>query len=438
MADKFRIQEEAKASPERMDLARSYEEKLQAQGRSLLGTLYMLVRNVKLYSPDNDIFAKPLEQLKDTINTVIAMDGNLNLQVAGESFYLNNMLMKVEVNSLDNIRYLQGEFQRRGIGGFVLSTVITIPELKNFIFIFSKECEDEVGEHGVSARKLQALKLRRNEKVQEILKEQITSETLERQVDRKRYTLTVYARAIYYMRRYLAGLRGQGPQIAIGKAGRFVQDLVDLCHAHKTHFLGLTTLKGDDEYLCFHSVNVTLLCIVFGAELGLDKSHLRELGMAAMFHDIGVVDVSDELLLKKGKLAPEESRQVRKSPIYSVKKILLLRQLNQLTIHRIITAYEHKTDFGSPVKDLKGNISFVVPRTEMGVYSKIIAICDCFDALTSRRPFRDAYSSDIALTLMWSELRHKFDPDFLKVFMNAMKLSSVKVLSEKGERIAIF
>ncbi len=438
MAEKIKFQDMLDVSPERLDLARTYEEKLQLLGRALVGSLYMLIRSVKLYAPENAIFSKPLEQLKECINTIIAMDNTLNLQGAGESFYLNNMLVKSDVGSLQNVRYLINEFKRRNVGGFVLNKPISIPELRDFIYIFTKESDEEVGERGVSARKLQALKLRKYEKVQEILKGHETADDLDQKVDRKRYALTVYARTIYFMRKYLTGLRGEGPAIPLSKGGRYVQDLVDVCFGHRSHFLGLSTLKSDDEYLCFHSVNVTLLAIVFGAELGLGKAQLRDLAMAALFHDVGKVDVADEVLEKRGKLEPEEMKKVRKSPIYSVKKILRSRQLNKLTIHRIITAYEHKTDFGAPVKDLKGNVSFVVPKSDLGVFSKIISIVDCYDALTSRRPFRDAYSPQIALTLMWTELKHKFDPDFLHVFMNIMKVPSVRVLSEKGEKVVIF
>jgi HD-GYP domain-containing protein (c-di-GMP phosphodiesterase class II) len=438
VADKIKFQDMLDVSPERLDLARTYEEKLQLLGRALVGSLYMLIRNVKLYAPENAIFNMPLETLKQCINTIIAMDNTLNLQGAGDSFYLNDMLVKSDVGSLSNVRYLLDEFKRRDVGGFVLKKPITIPELRDFIFIFTRECDDEVGEKGVSARKLQALKLRKYEKVQEILKDQDTAEDMDQQVDRKRYSLTVYARTIYFMHKYLAGLRGEGPAVPISKGGRYVQDLVDVCFGHRSHFLGLSTLKSDDEYLCYHSVNVALLSIVFGAELGLDKAQLRDLGMAALFHDVGKVDVDDNVLEKRGKLEPDEMKKVRKSPIYSVKKILRSRQLNKLTIHRIITAYEHKTDFGAPVKDLKGNVSFVVPKSDLGVFSKIIAVVDCYDALTSRRPFRDAFSPQIALTLMWTELKHKFDPDFLLIFMNIMKVPSVRVLSDKGEKVVLF
>jgi HD-GYP domain-containing protein (c-di-GMP phosphodiesterase class II) len=439
VSDKLKFQQKYEVKDERLETARAYELKLQALGRTLISSMYMLVRNVKLHSPDNTIFIKPLEQLKDCMNTIIAMDQSLNLQGAGESFYLNNMLIKTEIGSIDNVRYLLQEFERRNVGGFVLEKDITIPELKNFVFIFSRESAEEVGSGGVSSRRLNALKLRRFEKLQEILQGQEgESAKQDQQVDRKRYTVTIYARTIYFMRKYLTGLRGDGPQVPLGKAGRYIQDLVDTCHGHRSHFLGLSTLKSDDEYLCFHSVNVALLSVVFGVELGLDKSQLRDLGMAALFHDIGKIDVADEVWEKKGKLEPAEARQVNKAPIFSVKKIIRSRQLNKSTLHRIIAAYEHKADFGTPVKDLRGNVSFVVPNSSLGIYSKIIAIVDCYDALTSRRPFRDAFGPDVALTLMFSELKHKFDADLLRIFMSVMKMPSVRVFSDRGEKVVIF
>ncbi|MBW2699545.1 MAG: hypothetical protein JRF33_01890 [Deltaproteobacteria bacterium] len=438
MSDKIQFQQALKDIPDRVELGRSYEEKLQTLARTLVAGLYMLIRNVKLYEPENEIFAKPLEQLKDCINTIVAMDESVNLQGAGAAVYLNNMLVKIDIKSVENVSYLLTEFKIRGIGGFLLSSPVTVQELRNFIYIFSQEVSGKVGEHGVSARKLQALKLRRWEKIQEILENQEQSDHDDRKVDRKRYALTVYARTIYYMRKYIAGLRGDGPTISVGRGGRMIQDLVDLCHGHRSHFLGMTTLKNDDEYLAFHAVNVALMSIVFAAELGLNKAQLRDLGMAALFHDIGLVDVDENLLQKRGKLAPDEARKVRKSPIYSVKRIIRNRLLNRLTIQRIITCYEHKTEFGTPVKDLKGNISFVVPRADLGSFSKIIAISDTYDALTSRRPYRESYSPEIALSLMWTEIKHKFDPEYLSVFMNVMKLPSVRVLSQQGEKVVIF
>ncbi len=258
------------------------------------------------------------------------------------------------------------------------------------------------------------------------------------QVDARRHALTVYARTIYYMRSYLAGLSGEGTPISLSKAGRYVQDLVDIFHDQPALFLGLTTFKNDDEYWCFHSVNVAVLAIVLGSQLGLNKGVLRDLGTVALFHDIGKIDLNSEILLKNGRLNPDEEQQLRKAPLFSVIRLLRTRQINRATIQGILTAMEHNTYFRPPIKDLRGNTSFVVERTDLGVFSKIIAIANTFDALTSRRPFRKAYSPEIAMALMWSELHNKFDPLYLRVFMNVMNIPAVRVPPLPNERIIFF
>jgi hypothetical protein len=83
----------------------------------------MLVRSVKLYDPDNSIFDKPLNGLRETINQFIAVDGKLDLQCTKDAFYVNAMLVRMDANSLDNVRYLQKEMKDKNVGGFQLIRV---------------------------------------------------------------------------------------------------------------------------------------------------------------------------------------------------------------------------------------------------------------------------------------------------------------------------
>jgi HD-GYP domain-containing protein (c-di-GMP phosphodiesterase class II) len=102
-----------------------------------------------------------------------------------------------------------------------------------------------------------------------------------------------------------------------------------------------------------------------------------------------------------------------------------------------VTTFEHKTDFGTAVRDSRGNIQMIIPKTNLGVYAKIIAICDTYDALTPKRPFRDAYGPEVALMLMWTEMRHKFDPELMGVFMRVMAIQPVKVLSKRQQTMTV-
>jgi HD-GYP domain-containing protein (c-di-GMP phosphodiesterase class II) len=433
MAEGLKITQSAQENVS--EYGRGYSEKLQALSRSLISGLYMLVRSVKMYDPDNAVFQKPLAQLQETINQIITKDGRLELVGIKDSIYLNNMLVKVDLNAIDNLRYLLGEMRAKDVGGFTLTKPITIPELKNFVWIFSKEQVDKVDEEGLNNRKLLNMKLARFSKLKEKLNKSLDNPD-DQKVDRKKYALTVYARGVFFITKYMESVRAGRP-LNTAKALRLVQDFVDISFEQKTHFLGLTSMRSEAEYLAYHQVNVCLMSIVFGQELGLTKAQLRDLGYIALFHDAGMATLPEDLSTKPGALSPEEKAQIQKAPLISVRNILKERGFSRTTLLRVVTTFEHKADFGTAVRDARGNIQMVIPKTNLGVYAKIIAICDTYDALTSKRPFRDAYGPEVALMLMWTEMRNKFDPELLQVFMRVMAIQPVKVLSKKQQTISV-
>jgi HD-GYP domain-containing protein (c-di-GMP phosphodiesterase class II) len=417
---------------------RAHSEKLQQLARSMVSGLYMLIRSVKMYDPDNAVFEKPLAVLAETINQIISKEGRLELTGVKDSFYLNNMLVKVDLSALENTRYLLGELRQKDVGGFTLHKQVTIAELKNFIWIFSKEVVDTASEEGIAGRKLLSMKVAKWSK----LKEKLANEEAragaegEGKVDRKKYAMTVYARAVFFLSKYMDSVRA-GQPLNTSKALRIVQDFVDIAYDNRTHFLGMTTLRREADYLVFHQVNVALMSIVFGVELGMTKPQLRDLGYIAMFHDAGMATIPEELATKRGALSPEERAQIQKAPLISVRNILLEKGITRSTLLRVVATFEHKTDFGTAVRDSHGNIQMIIPKTSLGIYAKILAICDTYDALTSKRPFRDAYGPEVALMLMWTEMRHKFDPELLKVFMRVMAIQPVKILSKRQQTMTL-
>jgi HD-GYP domain-containing protein (c-di-GMP phosphodiesterase class II) len=418
------------------DFGRAHSEKLQSLARQLVSSLYMLVRSVKMYDPENAVFNKPLNALQETIAQVLTKEGRLDLVTIKESFYLNDMLVKVDLNALDNTRYLVEEFRSKDVGGFNLSKPIPLPELRNFIWIFSKEQSAQANEDGTEGRKLLSMKVTKWSKLKEKLKTDALENPDDQKVDRKKYAMTVYARSIVYLTKYMDSV-AKGKPIATQKALRLVQDFVDISFEQKTHFLGMTTLKREQDYLVYHQVNTSLMAIVFGHELGLTKPQLRDLGYAAMFHDAGMASVPADLTTKKGALTPEERAALQKVPLTSIRNILAEKGLSRATLMRVVTTFEGKTDFGTAVRDSNGNIQMIIPKTNLGMNAKIISICAAFDALTSKRPYRDAYGPEVALVLMWTEMRHKFDPDLLKVFMRVMAIQPVKVLSKRQRNLSV-
>lgn len=435
MANNLQITSTAEADDATLDaFGRESNEKLQAMGRSLVSALYMLIRSVKMYDPDNSVFEKPLLQLQDTMNQIIRKDGKLELMGVRQSFYLNGMLVKVDMAALDNVRFLLEEMRAKDVGGITLTRSVTVPELKNFIWIFSKEQTSEADEDGVPGRKLMSMKLAKWSKLKDKLENE--KDESEAKLDRKKYALTCYGRAIFFIRKYMESLR-KGKPLNTSKALRIIQDFVDISIDHRQHFLGLTTTRTDSEYLAYHHVNTCLMSIVVGAELGLTKPQLRDLGYIALFHDAGMGTVPDEVLNKRGALTAEERAMVNKAPLVAVRNILREKAINRSTLLRLVTTFEHKVDFGTAVRDAQGNIQMIIPKGNLGLYSKIISMCATYDALTSKRPFRDAYGPEVALMLMWTELRNKFDPELLRVFMRVMAIAPIKVLTRRQQSLAI-
>jgi HD-GYP domain-containing protein (c-di-GMP phosphodiesterase class II) len=436
MADNLKITQALNESVG--EFGRGHSEKLQALARGLVSGMYMLVRSVKMYDPDNAVFEKPLTQLQDIVNQIVSKEGKLELVGVKDSFYLNNMLVKVDLNSIENQRYLLTEMRAKDVGGFTVLKPISLPELKNFVWIFSKEQTAQASEEGLENHKLLNMKVARFSKLREKLDKE--ADKLENpddlKVDRKKYAMTVYARAVFFLQKYLESVRA-GKPLNSSKSLRLVQDLVDISYDQKTHFLGLTTNKNEGEYLAFHQVNVCLMSIVFGAELGLTKPQLRDLGYIAMFHDAGMTTIPDELAAKRGALTADEKAQIQKAPLVSVRNILMEKGFSRSTLLRVVTTFEHKVEFGTAVRDESGNIQMIIPKTNLGAFAKIIAICDAFDALTSKRPYRDAYGPEVALMLMWTEMRNKFDPELLQVFMRVMAIQPVKVLSKRQQNMSL-
>ena len=414
--------------------AREDNEKLQALGRTVLNSLYMLIRSIRMYDEDNAIFEKPLFQLQDTINAIIKRDAKMEILGIKDSMYLNGMLIKVDMNTLENVRSLLEEMRAKDVGGITIKRSVSIAELKDFIYIFAKEQESLANADGIDERKLVTMTISKWSKLREKLENE--KDESEAKLDRKKYAVTCYGRAVFFVRKCLDAI-AEGKSINTIRSLRIIQDFIDISFDYRTHFLGMSSIRTDAEYLAYHHANTCIMSIVMGSELGLTKPQLRDLGYIALFHEIGMGALPKELLAKQGNLTPEERRAVDSAPLLGIRGILREKPITRTTLLRLVSTYEQRTAFGTAVHDAHGNVQMVVPKGPIGLSAKIISICSTYDALASKRPYRDAYGPEVALMLMWSELRHKFDPELLRVFMKVMSIPPLKILPANQRTVTL-
>jgi HD-GYP domain-containing protein (c-di-GMP phosphodiesterase class II) len=153
--------------------------------------------------------------------------------------------------------------------------------------------------------------------------------------------------------------------------------------------------------------------VALGRKLGLSKLQLYDLGMAALFHDVGKSRVPLEVLNKAEGLTEEEWRILQAHPWLGVLTLFGLRGYGEIPYRGMIVAFEHHMK-----TDLTGYPKSIRPRT-LSIFSKVIAVADGFDAATSRRTYQTVpIQPDQVLKEMRENPRRGYDPVVVKAFIN--------------------
>ena len=184
--------------------------------------------------------------------------------------------------------------------------------------------------------------------------------------------------------------------------------------------LPLLELRELDQYATAHSCNVAVLAMGLAEYLGYAPREARLLGVAGMLADIGNVRVPKELLLKTGRLSDEERRLVEDHCVQGAKIILHRHSRMELAA---VVAYEHHLDL-----DGSGYPRLVFPR-EPHFASRLIRICDFYDAAMSPRTWRPSLGGEEALKLLQDGMGTRFDPDLVGPFSTMLRQARVQRLA---------
>lgn len=170
------------------------------------------------------------------------------------------------------------------------------------------------------------------------------------------------------------------------------------------------TVEAKDNYTKGHSDRVSAYSVLIGKSLGLPQSDIETLRIGGLFHDIGKIGISDSILLKNGKLTNEEYDEIKRHPIIG-KNILSNAEIFGDIIPIVLYHHERYDGTGYPYGLSDKDIPFL---------ARIVAVADAFDAMTSRRSYRD----ELDLNYVKEELRAKtgtqFDPIVTATFLNIL------------------
>lgn len=176
-----------------------------------------------------------------------------------------------------------------------------------------------------------------------------------------------------------------------------------------------TALDARNEYTCGHSERVANLCQAVTEQMRLPDNMRQVIDIAAHLHDIGKIGIPDSVLLKAGCLTPEEYAIMKThSSIGStiVNKVTSLTEVARIILHH----HERVDGHGYPDR---------IIGEEIPLGSRIIAVCDAFDAMTGSRSYRTCISGEKALAELWRCAGTQFDPHIVAVFSQMVQSSAL-------------
>jgi len=187
-----------------------------------------------------------------------------------------------------------------------------------------------------------------------------------------------------------------------------------------------------DDMTGQHTQRVGHLSGLLARAAGLPEQKAELIREAAPLHDLGKIGISDNILLKPGKLTPEEY-EIIKTHVEIGAKILAGDRFPLLHMAEQIALYHHERWDGTGYKQLKGE--------EIPLPARIVSIADVFDVLTHPRPYKTAQSVDEALTEIRNQSGRQFDPSLTQVFMKMLENVDLQRLldslqSNPGDRVA--
>ncbi len=195
---------------------------------------------------------------------------------------------------------------------------------------------------------------------------------------------------------------------ALDNAKAAVDDIIEFMNAEDTAMSELLGLSSHDFYTYNHSLNVCIYALGLGQVAGIrDPDIMKQLGRGGFFHDIGKRYVPTEIITKKGGLTDEEWEIMKNHPSWGLK---ILEEFREATDEIRSCVYEHHENFlgnGYP-QGLKGE--------EIHPLSRVVAIADTYDALTTKRSYNEPMNPTQALELMKNKIANRFEPGLLKAF----------------------
>ncbi len=220
-----------------------------------------------------------------------------------------------------------------------------------------------------------------------------------------------------------------GQSVNAEQTQKVVTEISESILRHPNALLSIARVKQADEYTYMHSVAVCALMISLARQLDFSADQVHEAGMAGLLHDVGKMAIDDAILNKPGSLTDEEFDQIRRHPEFGVRYLQKGSEPVPRAVLEACYSHHEKIDGSGYPRKLKGE--------QISLLSRMNAICDVYDALTSNRPYKDGWGPSETVQRM-AQWEGHFDPRVFQAFVRTVGIYPIGSLVRlKSGRLAV-
>jgi HD-GYP domain-containing protein (c-di-GMP phosphodiesterase class II) len=384
-----------------------YEQQVLMLGSQLVTQLSVLIKTSRIHGPTNSALDLPVETILTVIKT-LASEEPIVVRLQNDFIYFGRKHLKVTSQLMLVFSTVIDTFNAWRIGAASFAPTVSSQDIRVFVNLLVALDPQDTAITGLQ----QSL---RDNNVSAIEVEE--GRMLGAGLASKSARATAkesYARTAQAIGSLSKNVR-EGGGVGFKQAKRAIQNIVDLMMKDESALLGLTTLRCHDQYTHNHSVNVALLSMALGNRAGYPKTDLADLGLAALFHDMGKSTIPLDVLNKPGEFTQEDWSLMKSHPTEGVLSLAKLRGLTNLPGRMASASFEHHMNL-----DFSGYPKLKTPW-RLSLTGRILMIADCYDAMTSSRVYRrEPISPSKVLDIMFKKSGQSFDSVLLKLFVNCV------------------
>jgi HD-GYP domain-containing protein (c-di-GMP phosphodiesterase class II) len=388
---------------------------IQTLGRSLIMNFTSALRTVRLHDASNKAVATALEPMAHTLNGLRERLGrSVQMQFVDEFMFINEVRIRVSASTADALESLRKDFEKREIGGIEFLRPVDAEALRLYLSHFARSVERED-----DAEKIRYALLRHGLDHGFDLLDPMTlqdRDDLEAVRRSKRtFALEAYGRAIVSFEEVIEALR-QGWDPLAGRLHliRIVQDLIDIANERPDYLLGILLLNKDAtrlektiSYALRHAANTCIYAVLLGRVLGLSRNALLDLGTAAILAKVGFALLPEGLTERESAFSPSEQAEFERAQTRAAEALIGQGDVSDARMRRLVVAFEHQVPLLDPT---------TAKPNDLHPASRIVAVADAFNAMTTKRPWRDALSHKDALKVLRQQSDLRFDPLVVSAF----------------------